>query len=104
MWWSLTTDLKATFSMNVKYARCDNAWENDDFERACRQEGMGIQFEYTMPGTQQENGREKFSTLKEYLQFSTVENYLLSWEMAYGLKQPTLPLFLRTTYLLQQET
>ena len=34
-------------------------------DEACKQEGLGIQFEYTAPGTPQQNGRveRKFATL-----------------------------------------
>ena len=49
----------------MKYARCNNARVNEDFVRACKQEGMDIQFKYTVPGTPQENGHveQKFITL-----------------------------------------
>ena len=38
----LGKDLKATYGIDVMYARCDNAGENDDFEWACKQQWMGI--------------------------------------------------------------
>ena len=62
---SLVKDLKATYGINVKHARYNNTGENEDFKRACKQEGMGIQFEYTMPHTLQQNGqvKRKFATL-----------------------------------------
>ena len=41
----------------VKYARCVNTEENDYFESFCKQEGMDIQFKYTMPCTPQQNGQ-----------------------------------------------
>ena len=41
----------------VAYIRCDNAGENKSLEKACRQEGMGITFEYTSPNSPQFNGR-----------------------------------------------
>ncbi len=49
----------------VKYIRCDNAGENVALEMACKQEGLGIKFEYTAPGTPQQNGRveRKFATM-----------------------------------------
>ena len=50
----------------MKYARCENMGENEDFKRACRQEGVDVQFECTMLGTPQQNGRveEKFAFLR----------------------------------------
>ena len=50
---SLIKDLKASYSMNMKYARQDNAGENTDFERTYKQEGMDAHFKYTMPSTLQ---------------------------------------------------
>ena len=44
---------KAKYGISMEYARCDNAIENEDFERACKQEGIGIQFQYIVPGTPQ---------------------------------------------------
>ncbi len=35
---------------------CDNAGENVALEMSCKQEGLGIKFEYTAPGTPQQNG------------------------------------------------
>ena len=57
------------YSFNVKYNQCDKIGENEDFERSCRQEGMGIQFKYTMPGAPQQNGLvgRKFATLFDRL-------------------------------------
>jgi hypothetical protein len=49
----------------VKYIRCNYAGENGSHERECAKQGLGIQFEYTGPGTPQFNGRveRKFVTL-----------------------------------------
>jgi hypothetical protein len=49
----------------IKSIRCDNASENRQFESECRKEKMNIQFEYTAPGTPQQNGvsERKFATL-----------------------------------------
>ena len=41
---SLIRDLNAMYAINVKYARCDNIGENEDFASACKQEGMGVKF------------------------------------------------------------
>ena len=61
----LIKDLKSKHGINVKYIRCDDAGENTKLEEACLKEGLGIQFEYTAPGTPQRNGRveRKFTTL-----------------------------------------
>ena len=58
-------DLKNTYGIIVKIVRCDNAGENRSFEKTCKSEGHGIKFEYTAPGTPQQNGRveRKFQTL-----------------------------------------
>ena len=37
----------------MKYVRCDNAGENEDFEWACKQEEMSVQFECTALDTLQ---------------------------------------------------
>jgi transposase InsO family protein len=52
---------------------CDNAGENKATNTAC--EGLGIQFEYTAPGTPQQNGRveRKFVTL--YGQVQSMMNH-----------------------------
>ncbi|KAG7340680.1 integrase core domain containing protein [Nitzschia inconspicua] len=49
----------------VKTIRCDNAGENKMLEQACRKQGLQIVFEYTAPGTPQQNGvvERKFATL-----------------------------------------
>jgi hypothetical protein len=62
---TLLKDLKAKNLISVKQIRCDNAGENKSLQKLCEQEGLGIQFEYTAPGTPQLNGRveRKFATL-----------------------------------------
>ena len=49
----------------VKFIRCDDAGENYKLEEKCKIKGLGIQFEYTAPGTPQRNGRveRQFATL-----------------------------------------
>ena len=51
--------------MQVQRFCCDNAWENQAFEKICNQEGLGIDFKYTAPGMPQQNGHVecKFATL-----------------------------------------
>ena len=41
----------------MKYAGCNDAWKNEDFEKACKEDGMNIQFKCTPPGTPQQNDR-----------------------------------------------
>ena len=53
----LVKTLKANNNIVVKTIRCDNAGENEALEADCKQEGLGIQFEYTAPYTPQQNGR-----------------------------------------------
>ena len=48
--------LKARHEIQVKIIRCDNAGENKVLERESDKNELGIIFEYTAPGTPQENG------------------------------------------------
>ena len=54
---SLLIDLRATCDVNVKYVCFAHAGENEAFEWFCKQEWMGVKFEYTVPHTPQQNGR-----------------------------------------------
>ena len=49
-------ELKEKHNITVKIVRCDNAGENEVFEEACKQKGLGISFEYTAPRTPEQNG------------------------------------------------
>ena len=68
-------ELKNKHGIDVKIIRCDNSGENNAFEKQCKSKGMGITFEYTAPGTPQQNGRveRKFATLYGRLR-SMLEN------------------------------
>jgi len=61
----LIKDLKMKENIQVKYIRCDDAGENRKLEQECLKAGLGIQFEFTTPGTPQRNSRieRKFATL-----------------------------------------
>ena len=61
----LIKEINATEDRKVKFIRCDNAGENLAFEKAAKSEGLGLTFEYTAPGTPQQNGKveRKFATL-----------------------------------------
>ena len=48
--------LKARHKIQVKIIRCDNAGENKVLERESDKKELGIIFEYTAPGTPQQNG------------------------------------------------
>ena len=50
-----TVMLGGMYDIGVKYAIDDNARENEDVKRACKQERMGVQFEYIVPGIPQQN-------------------------------------------------
>ena len=52
---ALLKDLKSTQDIDVKYIHCNNDGEHESFERLCKQERLGIKFEYTMPGMPQQN-------------------------------------------------
>ena len=51
--------------MQVQYLHCDNAGKNIAFEKACKQEGLQLEFEYTAPGMLQQNDsiEQKFTSL-----------------------------------------
>ena len=61
----LIKDFNTKYNIQVQQLRCNNAEENQAFKKACNQDGLGIKFEYTAPGTPQQNGRIecKFATL-----------------------------------------
>ena len=77
----LIKDLKAKHGYIVKYLDCNNAGENNALEKFCQQKGLGITFEYTAPGTPQQNGRieRKFATLygrvREILNHAQFDSY-----------------------------
>ena len=48
--------LKARQKIQVKIIRCDNAGENKVLERESEKNELGIIFEFTAPGTPQQNG------------------------------------------------
>jgi len=49
-------ELRDTNGRCVDHIRCDNAGENRALESACIDKELGIVFEYTAPGTPQQNG------------------------------------------------
>ncbi len=61
----LIKELDSKYDCKVKCILCDNAGENVFLEKACKQKGLGELFEYSAPGTPQQNGRveQKFATL-----------------------------------------
>jgi hypothetical protein len=61
----LRSDQRYTIKHIVKVIRCDDAGENKVLELRCIHAQLGINFEYTGPGTPQYNGRveRKFATL-----------------------------------------
>ena len=48
--------LLAKYNIKIKFIRCDNADENKSLEKKLIQEGLGVIFEFTAPGTPQQNG------------------------------------------------
>ena len=61
----LINNLKTKYNLQVQRLRCNNAGENQALKQTCNQEGLVINFEYTAPGTPQQNGliEHKFATL-----------------------------------------
>ena len=58
-------ELKNKYKIEVQRIRMDNAGENNMLVKSCDQNEMGIIFEYTAPGTPQQNGvvKRSFVTL-----------------------------------------
>ena len=58
-------ELEQENDIKVASIRLDNSGENRALEAACKQEGLGIKFEFTAPNTPEQNGRveRKFATL-----------------------------------------
>ena len=48
--WGLVKNLKNKFNLQAQFLHCDNIGENQAFKRTCKEEGLGIDFEYTAPG------------------------------------------------------
>ena len=48
--------LKNKYKIKVQRIRMDNTGENKMLAKSCDQNEMGIKFEYTAPGTPQQNG------------------------------------------------
>jgi hypothetical protein len=53
---ALIKGLKQAFDIEVKTIRCDNSGENNTLQRSCKQDGLGIVFEYIAPNTPEQNG------------------------------------------------
>ena len=47
--------IKKKYNHEVEYIRLDNSGENNALEKMCLSAGLGIVFEYTVPGTPQQN-------------------------------------------------
>jgi hypothetical protein len=58
-------ELRNNYSKTIKVIRCDNAGESMALATTCKREGLGINFEFTAPGTHQHNGvvERAFATL-----------------------------------------
>ena len=52
----LLKEMRDTYGRRAQHIRCDNASENQAFEKECVEKELGIVFEYTAPGTPQQNG------------------------------------------------
>ena len=48
-------ELKAKHGIDIKYVRLDNSGENRVLQQACLKQNLGIIFEFTAPGTPQQN-------------------------------------------------
>ena len=50
-----TKGLKAKYGIDVKNIRLDNSGENRSLQKECEKQNLGIIFEFTTPGTPQQN-------------------------------------------------
>jgi hypothetical protein len=59
------TELKLKNANMVKFIRCNNLGENQALKQEMKKKGLNLQFEFTAPGTPQENGKVEraFATL-----------------------------------------
>ena len=51
----LVNNLKIKVHLQLQCIHCDNAGKNQAFKKTCKQEGLGIDLEYTAPGMPQQN-------------------------------------------------
>ena len=82
--------LKGNVEVTVRYAHCGIAVEHEAFEWLCKQKEMDVNFEYTMPGTPQQNGQleRKVTTLFNWVYaMLMVGCFLLLLGMVYWLRQ-----------------
>jgi hypothetical protein len=63
---SLLKHLKVKNGITTKYIRCDDAGERRSLDKACQDASLGVQFEYTAPGTPQRNGRVERQFVMHY--------------------------------------
>ena len=48
-------ELKAKYGIDIEYVRLDNSGENRSLQNECAKQNLGIIFEFTAPGTPQQN-------------------------------------------------
>ena len=62
-------NLKTNYNIQVCYLCFDNTGKSVDFERAYKQDGMELEFEYTTQGSYQQNSwvKHKFATLFNWI-------------------------------------
>ena len=48
-------ELKAKYGIDIKYFRLDNSVENRSLQNECDKQNLGIIFEFSAPGTPQQN-------------------------------------------------
>jgi hypothetical protein len=80
-------ELKRNDGNMVKFIRCDNLGENQALKQEMKKKGFNLQFEFTAPGTPQENGKVEiaFATLwAEPDRCSIKLNWMMSLQMVYG--------------------
>ena len=72
----LINNLKNKYNLQVQYLCCNNTGENVAFKKACKQEGLGVDFEYTAPGMPQLNEQVEIIRVRAMLHHGKISAYL----------------------------
>ena len=77
--------------MQVQYLHCNNTWGNVAFKKPCKQEGLGVEFEYTAPGMPQQSSciEQKIATLFTWVH-TMLNNGMFNTYLKNGLRAKTL--------------
>ena len=94
----LIKNLKAMYNIQVHHLHCDNTGENIAFKKPTNKKGWGWRLSIqpqVLPNRMAKWNRSLLPSSIGYMLCSMAGNSPLFWEIAYGLKPPTLPCVLR---------